>query len=75
MRLDLPYARLALAAILGSITTSSSVADTITVCGDGCDHVTVDAAIANQEKAFRMQVAVPDVADLSGESAAVRRKM
>lgn len=32
----------------------------------------VDAAIANQERAFRMQVAVPDVADISGESAAVQ---
>ncbi len=33
----------------------------------------VESAIANQELAFRMQAAVPDLMDLSGESEATRR--
>jgi hypothetical protein len=33
----------------------------------------VEASIANQETAFRMQSALPQVADLSGESATVRK--
>ena len=36
------------------------------------DRGAVEAAIANQELAFRMQTAVPELADLTGESAATK---
>jgi hypothetical protein len=36
------------------------------------EDATIEAAIANAETAFRMQSAVPELADLSGESAATR---
>ena len=37
------------------------------------EHDAVESAIANQELAFRMQSAVPDLMDISGESAATKR--
>lgn len=40
--------------------------------GDGGSDPTLEAAIANYELAARMQLSVPDLADLSGESAATR---
>lgn len=40
--------------------------------GPLADTPGVEAAIANQEQAFRMQAALPRVADLSGEPASVR---
>lgn len=36
-------------------------------------HPEVEAAIANQETAFRMQASVPEVADLNGETEATKR--
>ena len=30
---------------LAGFTTSTAVADTITVCGSGCDHTSINAAI------------------------------